>query len=350
MRTFFLLLFLMSSMVLWGQGSPLEAPLEGPGSAARYVTDSTQMIPAGEEVGGYWLFLPEGMEEQPLPIVVFLHGYGVFNPMVYGEWIRHLVRQGQAVIFPRYQENRVVPRPHRFAEEAAEGILAGLEQLEERWGTLPNVPMMIVGHSYGGTTAANLVAEPDRYGLPPVGGIMMITPGTSIFRGGVRSTYETIPAAIDLLIVVNERDDVVGERLAHKVFNEAEKVRRKGYYTVQFTPDPLQVAAHHREPYSVYLPYNIGPENGSTRRALQWTELDVVDHWIYWRMMDALSDCVRTGQHCALAYPDAERVETLGDEMGVPEVRLLEMNELQLKTSFPNDVTAPEVSPGKQPH
>ncbi|MEZ4892408.1 MAG: hypothetical protein R2778_05270 [Saprospiraceae bacterium] len=53
---------------------------------------------------GYWLFEPADPKPDSAEVVVFLHGYGAYNPMAYGKWIKHLVAKGNIVIYPRYQK------------------------------------------------------------------------------------------------------------------------------------------------------------------------------------------------------------------------------------------------------
>ena len=54
-------------------------------------------------------------------MVVFLHGWFAVNPGFYGAWIDHLVRDGNIVIFPRYQ-NDVGTMPQDFLPNALAAI------------------------------------------------------------------------------------------------------------------------------------------------------------------------------------------------------------------------------------
>ena len=90
--------------------------MAGPGGAD-YRCEEVKMYDFARKPYGYWLFEPAG-EGRPdsAQVVVLIHGYGALNPLIYGDWIKHLVRKGHIVIYPRYQRNLFFPRPPRFGE------------------------------------------------------------------------------------------------------------------------------------------------------------------------------------------------------------------------------------------
>ena len=49
--------------------------------------------------------------DRKLPVVLFLHGWGGNRPRYYRPWLEHLAREGNAVIYPRYQDSVVEPPP-----------------------------------------------------------------------------------------------------------------------------------------------------------------------------------------------------------------------------------------------
>ena len=91
---------------------PPAQPRNGPGgSAAPHASIEKTVYGAGGDE--YWLFEPrEPRPEGPVPLIVFLHGWSVLDPSVYGAWIDHLVRRGNAVCFPVYQES-LTTLPHQ---------------------------------------------------------------------------------------------------------------------------------------------------------------------------------------------------------------------------------------------
>jgi hypothetical protein len=108
---------LLFSILLWIAGPvfsfsqsvlpPLQS-IRGPGSTD-YAHAGIRMLDNGDQVDGYWLFEPTLPTPDSAHVIVFLHGYGAYNPMIYGKWIKHLVRNGNIVIYPRYQKNNFFP-------------------------------------------------------------------------------------------------------------------------------------------------------------------------------------------------------------------------------------------------
>ena len=82
-------------------------------------------------------------------------------------WIEHLVRNGQTVIFPRYQADRFTP-PADFLENALAAVRDAFDVLE----TSPvhirpdRRRFALIGHSAGGNLAAQMAAVAAEQGLP----------------------------------------------------------------------------------------------------------------------------------------------------------------------------------------
>src|SRR4051794_33801759 len=57
----------------------------------------------------------------PAPVVLFLHGWGATTPSYYRPWLEHLAREGNVVLYPRYQDAIVTP-----PQEALGNVLAGV--------------------------------------------------------------------------------------------------------------------------------------------------------------------------------------------------------------------------------
>jgi hypothetical protein len=118
-------------------------PTLGPGGS-EYVHESVTFYDHAASADGYWLFLPADPLPDSAEVVVFLHGYGAYNPMCYGKWIKHLVAKGNIVIYPRYQKNLVWPRPEHFPENAAKGIRDALEHLRKNGPIQPKSPILAI--------------------------------------------------------------------------------------------------------------------------------------------------------------------------------------------------------------
>src|SRR5262245_4974237 len=100
MRTFFTAALLLFAVPLAAAApSPPSQPKEGPGGSA-YAHAALTKHRYRQGAQEYWLFEPAKPKPESVPVVVFLHGWGAMNPLLYGGWIEHLVKRGNIVVFP----------------------------------------------------------------------------------------------------------------------------------------------------------------------------------------------------------------------------------------------------------
>lgn len=277
-------------------------PSEGPGGS-EYVHEEVLFQDFAADPAGFWLFEPASPRPDSADVVVFLHGYGGYNPMIYGQWIRHLVRKGHIVIFPRYQKNLVFPRPPRFARNCAEAIQGALRKLEEEGHVKPRLRNLVfVGHSYGGIIAAKLGVQFDKFDIPQPKGLLLCAPGTGPLTGGRLRSYKHMPSDTKIVIVVSKDDEVVGEKMAKRIFRTAAQTpdRNLLYLYKDLHGQPAMKASHNQS-YSLDMEFDNGVRNFTAKRALRIAKVDVVDYGVYWKLLDAMVDCIRAGQHCEIA-------------------------------------------------
>ena len=79
-----------------------------------------------------------------LPVVLFLHGWGGNRPRFHRPWLEHLAREGNAVIYPRYQDSVVEPPP-RCSATCSPASARALARIDEDPRSL-----VVAGHSAGG--------------------------------------------------------------------------------------------------------------------------------------------------------------------------------------------------------
>ena len=209
----------------WADG-PLTAPLQaesGPGGKD-YPHASYRVSSHGKGNDQYWIFEPaEPAPAKPAPVVLFLHGWGAMDPVPYGAWVRHLVRRGNVVIYPRYQGSLLSP-PARFT-----GALLGA--VREAWGRLETEEgrvrpdrdrVAVAGHSFGGALSFNYVARAAGENLPVPKALMCLEPGSDNERQTRAGFTQEDPATIDaktlVLMIVGEDDKLVGDRLAKRLW------------------------------------------------------------------------------------------------------------------------------------
>jgi hypothetical protein len=220
-----------------------------------------------------------------------MHGYGAYNPMAYGKWIKHLVAKGNIVIFPRYQKNLVWPRPSGFPENAAKGIrdaIAFLQRSEDH--VQPDLSKVTyIGHSYGGVTVANLGVNWEKYRIPK-------------------------PAA-NLLVIVGEDDYVVGAAFGLLVFNTAVNTPNRNFIVQRRDIDYSRrrgILATHSEPYCYDLDFDTGVRNYTAQRVFQTSRLNEVDFNCYWKLADALMEYTRHGRYGDVAFGGTPRQRFMG--------------------------------------
>lgn len=224
--------------------------------------------------------------------------------MIYGKWIRHLVRKGNIVVYPRYQKNIFSPRPDDFSKNVSKAIRDALAELGNEGHVKPVLShMAMVGHSYGGVISADLAINFAEHEIPQPKAILLCAPGSGKLKGGRLDNYADMPPDISLLIVTHEGDWVVGDEFAQKVFREATSVERRNL--LHHLPDDHgtpAVLADHNQAYGVDLAFDSGARNYTSKKALRVATVDAVDFNGYWKFLDAMLDCTRTGQNCEFAF------------------------------------------------
>jgi pimeloyl-ACP methyl ester carboxylesterase len=318
MNPFLIVLLFFSSLVeneVPHPPTPPTQPDAGPGGRV-YAHAEVRFTDRASTAEGYWLFEPAAPQPDSAQVVVFNHGYGAYNPMIYGAWIKHLVRQGHTVIFPRYQKNLISPWPSGFFDNAARGIRNAMTLLEtEPERVRPKrAPFIMVGHSYGGTISAYLSVHHKKYGLPAPDGLMLCAPGTGPFKAGKLDSYDGLPRQTNLLLLINENDRVVGEKFQFRIFETARQVQRRNLL-IQRADDygTPSISATHSECYAVDMAFDSGTRSPSALRALRIGEAGPVDYYAYWKLLDGMIDCVNSGNNCNYAFGATALQRSLGE-------------------------------------
>jgi pimeloyl-ACP methyl ester carboxylesterase len=233
---------------------------------------------------GYYLFSPATKASATSVPVVFVHGYGALNPMIYGQWIRHLVGKGHTVIYPRYQKDLLGTSPRDFVMNTATAVSSALERLEG-----PEDGLFFIGHSYGGVIIANLAANWRAFHLPEPRIAFLCEPGSGPFNGGVLESYETMDSTLYLTIMVGDKDETVGQDFGRMVYESAVLTpHRVLLWQYACEQDSFSVSASHYEPYAIDHAFDNGIENFTSRKALRVARLDHVDVHGYWEVFDLM--------------------------------------------------------------
>lgn len=290
-------------------------PLEGPGGA-EYKHHTVKFYDAADKADGYWLFEPADPTPVSAEVVVFLHGYGAYNPMVYGKWIKHLVAKGNIVIYPRYQKNLVWPRPFAFPANAAKGIRDALKVLESEGHVKPRLDKVAYfGHSYGGVIATNLATHLKKYRVPAPASMLLAQPGSGPFKGARLEDYSNLPQDLQLVIVASEDDYVVGHEFGGLVFKTAVNTPNRNFVLQRRdTSNPRRyILATHSEPYAFDLDFDNGIRNYTARKVLMVSRLNEVDFNCFWKFGDALLASTREeGKYREFAFGNTPQQRHLG--------------------------------------
>lgn len=301
-------------------------PLTGPGGA-EYVHTSVAFFDAAAEADGYWLFEPADPKPDSAEVVVFMHGYGAYNPMAYGKWIKHLVAKGNIVIYPRYQKNLMWPRPEAFPENAAAGIRRALEELQKEDRVKPKTEKIAyIGHSYGGVIAANLAVNWQKFDVPKPASMLLCEPGSGPFKGARLPEYSGLADDLQMVVVVGEDDYVVGDEFGRLVFQTATNTPARNLVIQHHCTDGRRwVGASHSEPYAYDLDFDTGVRNYTSKRVLYTSRLNEVDFNCYWKFADALMASTREGCYSELAFGDTPDQRWLGRWSNGKPLRELEV-------------------------
>lgn len=124
----------------------------------------------GNGARGAVLLWSEDEDELPRKAIVFLHAWLPLPPSHYGSWIQHLVRRGNAIIYPVYQQ--VDTKPRSYLDNALAGIAAGLHGVDAD----PEA-VIAVGETTGGALAFDYAAAARDHELPVPGGVLAAYPG-----------------------------------------------------------------------------------------------------------------------------------------------------------------------------
>ena len=119
-------------------------------SSVKTVANSKE-TQGGSNGSEFWLYEPTAAKSGEKPsLIIFLHGWAAIDPWVYSAWIDHLVKQGNVVIYPRYQSN-VLKHPSNFLPNAIKAVKEALAVLETDGHVKPDLDRCaIVGHSARG--------------------------------------------------------------------------------------------------------------------------------------------------------------------------------------------------------
>jgi acetyl esterase/lipase len=207
--------------------TPPAQPKSGPGGAENPGAEIVKRV-VGTQSAYTYAYYAAGQPEQPRPVVVFLHGWGATNPMIYGGWIDHLARRGYLVLFPAFQEIGRT-RPVDATPRAVARVKAALAALGSDPQARPDrSSVAVIGHSAGAGVAANLAALAKTDELPVPKLVFMLMPGgiasDEKSRGVQLADLSQIDPTTDMIAMVGDREAAASERVSRRILRAASAV------------------------------------------------------------------------------------------------------------------------------
>jgi alpha/beta hydrolase fold len=261
--------------------TPPEQPSEGPGGS-NYSHAGVRQTRHGFGIRQFWVFEPRDPVPLSAPLIVFNHGWSAFYPFYYKEWIVHLVRRGNIVVFPRYQLTPLIGA-RTATQNAMYAVHQAIALLQNGNHVSPDLERFaIVGHSLGGGITAEMAVLATEQGLPQPKAIMPVEPFVRLDT--MMYDFQGIPASTYLLVIVGENDTIVGNSSGKTIFTTADQIPldQKDYVILQTDRhgEPALIADH-------VAPLCI--PRGSSVNAL--------DFYCTWKLFDALTDYAFYGSH-----------------------------------------------------
>ena len=194
----------------------------------------------------------------PKSVVVFVHGLGGLQeilPTNHLPWLRHLVDQGSAVIYPAYETE---PGGTKAVAHVLAGVRNGLHELGD-----PKVPLAGIGYSRGG----RLVVEWAALQRPAPRAVLSVFPSQINAMMEPPINLRQLDHAMKLKVLVGDSDQAVGNTGAAELLDRL--------LTFGFPQQNIQGSVVHSTPDLVadhFAPLDTGPD----ARRLFWEPGDQI--------------------------------------------------------------------------
>ncbi|MCX7048833.1 MAG: alpha/beta hydrolase [Candidatus Sumerlaeota bacterium] len=297
--------------------TPPAQPKQGPGGA-NYKHANYTARKYGKAATGYWLYEPASPTPTTAPLIVFNHGWLAYIPGGYLAWTEHLVKRGNIVVYPLYQDSPFTV-PEKFTPNAIQGVKDAIQELQTGRHPRPDLSKFaIVGHSAGGVITADMAVRTKTDGLPAPKAVMVTEAGRGSIGGKPNipmDDYSKMASDALLLVVITEAYPVNDEAApAELIFKQAPIPADNKNLITLMSDDrghPDLIADHFA-----------GCGNASGRRR---AEVDALDYYGYWKLFDALCDAAFYGRNRTTALGNTPEQKFMGrwsDGVAVRELRV----------------------------
>ena len=323
------------SIALTNAASPPEQPQSGPGGAdVTHVEMSVELHGSGARA--YWLFEPAKPIPLSCPLIVFNHGWAAMDPSLYKAWIDHLVGRGNIIVFPLYQDT-LFTAAKDFTPNAIAAVQDAIHILQNEPGHVkPQLDKVaIVGHSMGGVISANMAAQWKVAGLPFPRAVMCVEPG--ITWGSTNwihiqlADLSQIPAQTLLLSVAGDRDKLVSDIDAKRIFNESTQVSSTNKNYITLVSDDYgkpSLSADHLAPLALGTISQAAETNSKMTNSIHKetiSTLNALDFYGTWKLFDGLTDAAfynRNRNYALGNTPEQRFMGVWSDGVSVKELKV----------------------------
>jgi len=277
----------------------------------------------GTGADAWYVFEPVKPRPKKAPVTVIMHGYYEFAgyDQLYG-FIRHTVRKGSIVIYPRWQTDVATPCPGPFDVEpciasAVTGIRGALDYLRaDRKRVQPQLrKTSYFGFSFGGIVTANMANRYRALGLPKPRAIFLEDPEDSGLAGEGEPALDDSLSGIPRRTLFQCHSGAEGAAADHPDFttNSCNAV----FPLIGQIPDEnkdlvLTRTDTHGEPA-------LSSDHGVCVGGGPFGEPNAYDWNFCWKVWDALRSCALEQKYCRYALGDTRRHRSMGSwSDGVP--------------------------------
>lgn len=290
-------------------------PESGPGGKD-YAHAGVKVTKGGRGYNAFYVFEPTDPKPASAPVTFITHGYLEFSG--YGHhsaFIKHTVRKGNVVIYPRYQTTPWTPclgflNSKGCMDSALKGFRDGLALLQADPARVqPELDKAsYFGFSYGGIITANLTNHWQELGLPEPRVIFLDDPHDGSFftpnEPALEFSLDGIPATTLFQCHVGQAGVVSEVQMAPLLMSSCNTVfPRISHIPAENKDLVMSNIDRHGSPALV-------PKHGVSQTMFGAT--NAYDHHFVWKVFDALRSCAFDGVDCEYALGDTPEHRSMG--------------------------------------
>lgn len=225
---FILIILLIACLfILFSGPLPPKQPESGPGGSD-YSSNKILKSSYGEGPNQFWIYEPQDPKPSSAPLIVFNHGWAATDPFIYEAWISHLVRKGNIVVYPRYQQD-IFTKSDDFTPNAIKAVKESISILNTGDHVRPDLSKFaIVGHSVGGIISINMAALSAEQNLPEPKAVFCVEPGIERSKqnqmGPILEDIKKVPSNTLLISLAGDNDNIVGNKSAERIYKETTQI------------------------------------------------------------------------------------------------------------------------------